>query len=101
VSRRVVRPPMTRARRALLAALQHMTARELARRVACSPSVVSLWASGRRTPGYAHRTALELELPGCAAPSWDEACDLPNVTPVNAEPGTTEDTTRRVPDEAA
>jgi transcriptional regulator with XRE-family HTH domain len=89
VSRRAVRLAMTGGRRALLAALQHMTARELARRVGCSPAALSLWRSGQRTPDHASRTALELVLPGCAARSWDEAAS--NVTPVNADPGNLEE----------
>lgn len=61
----------TRGRRSLIALLQITTGREIAARCRVSPSCVSEWAGGTKSPGPASRAKLA-SLYGIAVESWGE-----------------------------
>jgi hypothetical protein len=61
----------TRGRRSLIALLQITTGREVAARCRVSPSCVSEWAGGTKSPGPASRAKLA-ELYGINPASWDQ-----------------------------
>lgn len=60
---------MTRGRRLLLALLQITTAREVAARCRVTPSCVSKWVSGEKTPGPRARVKIA-DLYGIAPEAW-------------------------------
>ena len=57
-------------RRYLLAALQRVSAREVALRTHCSRSAVHKWSAGERAPSPPARAALELHL-RIPADAWE------------------------------
>lgn len=63
---------MTRGRRSLLALLQRLPAREVAARCQVTPSAVSRWASGEKSPSLASREMLREH---CGV-TWEASCPL-------------------------